>query len=216
MCAFSTSAWLYLEKAKAPLSLKLIQKECFILKTNRTLQTCWYLGVAPGILKVAWAVKTLKRIFFLMYWRFDLMWFIKLSFFYDALWAAILKPALREVDNVSFSAHACEWIGFTQLLVPKAAAAAEARSCILTSSSGLCLLQEAVIPLPCHSLWSSGHAAVFCPSYLYSVTALQMIERKRGGKWSSYLFSFKYPSCSVETVWCLDNVLLKSGNNFNY
>lgn len=45
-------------------------------------------------------------------------------------WAAILKKALREVDNVSFSAHACEWIGLTQLLVPKAAAAADARSYI--------------------------------------------------------------------------------------
>lgn len=76
----------------------------------------------------------------------------------------------------------------------------------LTSSSGLCLLQEAIIPLPCHSLWSSSHAAVFCPSYLYLVTALQMIEGKRGGTWSSYLFSYKYPSCSIKPVCCLENV----------
>lgn len=165
MCAFSTSAWLYLEKAKATLSLKLIQKGCFLLKTNRTLRTCWYLGMAPGVLKLRKSSLSCqdfeeKYFFYLMEIWFDLIWsdLWNFQFFYDASWATILKTALREVDNVSFSAHSCEWVGLTQLLVPKQQQQQLMQGAIfLTSSSGLCLLQEAVIPLPCHSLWSSGY-----------------------------------------------------------
>lgn len=105
----------------------------FYIKTNRTLQTCWYLGVAPGILKLRKNSLTCQDFEENSFLNVVEIWFDLIyenTIFFWCIWAACLKTALREAHNVSFSAHACEWIGLTQLLVPKAAAAAEARSCI--------------------------------------------------------------------------------------
>lgn len=60
---------------------------------------------------------------------FILFYFGKCHFFSNIPQLTIVKTALTKVNNVSFSAHPCEWMRLSQLSDQKAAAA-DARSCI--------------------------------------------------------------------------------------
>lgn len=117
------------------------------------------------------------------------------------LWlhTTILKTALR-VDNISFSAHACEWIGLTQLLVPKAAAAASSRSYIFDIQLWFVFAAgRSYSPaLPFLLEFRSCSSVLPFLSLLCDSTSNDW--KKEGRNMVLYLFSYKYSSCSMKTA----------------
>lgn len=110
----------------------------------------------------------------------------------------ILKTALTEVDNVSFLAHPCEWMGLSQLLVQKAAAADVSSYIFGTQLCFVYVAGSSYSPaLPSLSKFRSCSSAL---PYLFLLTDSTSSDWKKEGREIVLLFSYKSPKCSIKIV----------------